>query len=260
MYTSKLSVSSILYHPPLYFYDQLDLFISEGYEIYIYDNTPNSEIKNNSYYGKKGVNIYGNGENVGIAFALNVICQQAYTDGFSHLLFLDQDTILSRKTIEYISNFYGNFISGKLSNYAVVCFSGEVSNFSGVSDVKFAINSGSLFDLKILKMNAWHNKKYFVDLVDYEYCIRARENNFRIGKVFNVIDFDHRSGQPDDEISFLGKSLLVRKYSTTRIVDCYSSCLKLSLYCIKNLLFKDLMFLFKSFIHYSFAQIVSRIK
>jgi hypothetical protein len=48
---------------------------------------------------------------------------------------------------------------------------------------KLLISSGSLFNLNILKKINWNNVKYFVDGVDYEFCLRANKMGYLLQRI-----------------------------------------------------------------------------
>jgi rhamnosyltransferase len=124
--------------------------------------------------------------------------------------------------------------------------------------VRLAISSGSLFNLKVLQQIGWHNEKYFVDCVDYELCLRARRCGFKIGLIRNTPDFDHVTEQPDRTLNLLGKELLVRRYSATRIKDALGAYLKLILGGLFQNTPSDTWALTRSLGLYIFGQLAAR--
>ncbi|MBR7784688.1 hypothetical protein KDM89_21375, partial [Undibacterium sp. LFS511W] len=93
------------------------------------------------------------------------------------------------------------------SDYVGIAFKAESNKLVSpvfVEDVLVAISSGSMFFLENLKLIGWHNQTYFVDGVDYECCLRARQYGLKIGKCGDTPGFDHVSEQPDKVFAIFG--------------------------------------------------------
>ena len=86
-------------------------------------------------------------------------------------------------------------------------------------DVLMSINSGSLYFLENLNKLNWYNESYFVDCVDYEFCLNSNNHGFKIGECSNTPGFDHKSEQGDFEYMIFGKMRQIRKYSLNRVFD-----------------------------------------
>jgi len=56
------------------------------------------------------------------------------------------------------------------------------------------ITSGSLLNLKLTDTIGLHNEKLFIDLVDHELCLRAKDMGYRIVQVNNAL-MSHRLGK-----------------------------------------------------------------
>ena len=233
--------------------------VNLGFRIYIFDNSPfaakcSQVIKDNS-----GVDYLTAGKNVGIGYSLSTLCATAYAHGYPRLLFLDQDTGISEKTLEFIDAFSLSVQDKINQHYAAIVFNGSPADIHVIQEVRLAISSGSLFNLAALKHVGWHNEKYFVDCVDYEFCLRARRRGYKIGVVKNTPDFDHVSEQPDRSISILGKQVLVRRYSPRRMADAHSAYAKLILGGLFVNNASDTFVMIKSLVIYSANQLIARL-
>lgn len=252
------AIGLVLYHPEDSVLKRVDLMLELGYRVYVFDNSPFSTSYIWDIQNYRGVVYITAGKNVGIGLSLSMLCATAYADGYERLFFLDQDTGINRETLEFVSDFSKSLSLDSWRKYALLNFSSERGHGQIVKDVRFAISSGSLFHLEVLKQLGWHNEKYFVDCVDYEVCLRARRSGFRIGRVFDTIGFDHVTEQPDQEIQLFGKRLLVRRYSASRIIDALGAYVKL----IAGGLFRnspsDTLAIARSMGLYIFGQLISR--
>lgn len=233
--------------------------IQLGFRVYVFDNSPFCAQFSRVIQGNPNIDYLTAGKNVGMGYALSTLCATAYAHGYPRLLFLDQDTGISSQTLEFIDTFSQSLPVETQKGFAALVFNGHFAADNAVQEVRLAISSGSLFILSALKQIGWHNEKYFVDCVDYEFCLRARRCGFKIGLIKNTPDFDHVTEQPDQKLRLFGKQLLVRRYSITRIKDALSAYLKL----IFGGFFKnrpsDTCALTRSMALYVFGQLLSRI-
>jgi rhamnosyltransferase len=254
---SSYAIGLVLYYPDESLFKRVDQIVGLGFRLYVFDNSPfcpqySRDIEDNS-------NIYylTAGKNVGIGFSLSTLCATAYAHGYPRLLFLDQDTGISGQTLEYIDSFSQSMPTQIEKRYAAMVFSGSQLG-DPFQEVGLAISSGSLFNLSVLKQIGWHNEKYFVDCVDYEFCVRARRCGFKIGLIRNTPDFDHISEQPDQPLTLFGKKLLVRCYTAKRIKDALGAYLTIIVFGLFKNRPIDTYALIRSMAFYIFGQLAAR--
>jgi rhamnosyltransferase len=224
----SFAVGMVVYSPPVDMFPRLEMLSNEGFTIYIYDNSPEKPITRRCVRGLKNVKYSTSGKNVGLGIGLSTVCAEAYSDSFEAMLFFDQDTVFDLRTIEFIGNFLREAKSQLEMKYTAVVFAsgtplGCTDQTNPIEDVMLAISSGSLFFLENLRSIGWHSEEYFVDGVDYEFCLRSLISGFKIGRCINTPGFDHISGQPDVVVKVLGKMLPIRRYSRARIADAAKS-------------------------------------
>lgn len=262
--TQKMAVGFIVYKPELSFYERLNLINAAGIPFFIYDNSPEfgeTKCLADSYSLARYLS---SGKNAGLGVGLSDLCQVACKENFEVVLFFDQDTVFNLETISYIKNYLHKFKLDLEVNYSAIAFSGVQSNNSNsdenemVADVDLIINSGSLFFLKNIEKIGWHNKSYFVDGVDYEFCLRSHAAGFKTGKHLNTPFFDHETEQPDKIIKIFGKRLLIRKYSVSRMKDASSSYFRLIYSALSMGQIRFAILFSRSFLIYIFGQILAR--
>jgi len=261
----KIAIGFVIYGPEKSFYERLELIDKIGAPFYVYDNSPeivDAKVRIESLLHGRYLS---SGKNEGLGVGLSDLCQSAYQEDFDGLLFFDQDTRFNLKTISFIESFmYENF-TFFLRDYSAILFSGAQANTlknqndAPLVTVDFAINSGSLFILANLEKLGWHNKDYFVDGVDYEFCLRSHVAGFKIGKYLNTPCFDHESEQPDQVVTVFGKRLLIRKYSYTRIKDAIHSYIRLIFQALANGRCIFAIKIIRSFLIYIAGQVLSRL-
>ena len=135
-----------------------------------------------------------NDSNVGIAAALNQIVSYAFNNEYHYVLFLDQDTVVPNNLIiEYINgiSLYPNAIICPKVQYK----NGPQSALDGhhFANIDWCITSGSFLSIDLLKRIGKFDEKMFIDLVDLDYCIRAKRNGALIIQDNHVI-IDHELG------------------------------------------------------------------
>ena len=221
------AIGLVLYHPEESLLKRVDQMVELGFQVYVFDNSTFGAQYSRAIQNHPNISYLTAGKNVGIGYSLSTLCATAYAHGYQRLLYLDQDTGISRQTLEYIETFPQSMPSDTQQQYAALVFSGHLADDHSVQEVRLAISSGSLFNLSALQQIGWHNENYFVDCVDYEFCLRARRCGFKIGRIRNTPDFDHVTEQPDRSINIIGKQVLVRSYSASRITDALGAYIKL---------------------------------
>ena len=260
----NFAIGFVLYNPNPDFINRLDLLKECGYTVYIFDNSPEftkNNVSLNKIYNTKYLT---SGVNLGLGIGITSVCFNAFNDSYESLLFFDQDTIFSKKTLIDINRFFeiNKVIFGL---YGAIQFSNKLNknhkseNEFEIYRRKLLISSGCLFNLNNLHKLNWHNTNFFVDGVDYEFCLRASARNFLLGECINTQDFDHVSGQADSEYLLFGYKFLMRAYNSARIRDILVSYLKLICSSLSNLKFSYFIIFLRSFLQFSFFQLLVRI-
>lgn len=196
---------------------------------------------------------------MGLGYGLAAICAQAYYEDNLALIFFDQDTVFSLETLDFINNYHANHRDLENAYSVIAFFSAENKSIKSFQDVSVVINSGSLFFLRSLKEIGWHNHKYFVDGVDYEFCLRSKNNGFKIGRFAGVPGFDHSVEQADKKYKIFKKTYAFRAYPIVRIMDTLKANCKLILLSLFTLNFKYTAIFVKFFMAFMFAQLASRV-
>lgn len=263
----NVAVGIITYNPGSSVLQRLKETISSGYKVFLFDNSPDKSLIRDFAYsdlpGASQITYLTCGKNVGLGYGLAAICAHAYYSAFPTLLFFDQDTVYSDKTLAYISDYY-EANRNLADSYSAVTFNsknidGPRPQGSAVTDVRLAINSGSLYFLKNLKKMNWHSTRYFVDCVDYEFCMSSNRYHFKIGEHAYTPGFDHCSEQGDTRYKVFGKVLPMRPYPCSRIRDSYSASVRLIMKSIFTGNFAYTVILSSAIHKYLFVQFYVRI-
>lgn len=159
-------------------------YISEQNEVFIYDNASDNiaEIKN-KLLNLKNIFIKFNNENVGIAKAQNnIITELLNKKKYDFLFFLDQDSFISEQTLSKLVCDYKKC----KKEYSKIASISAVSEFANIDKnkkyelVSEAISSGMLIPVLALENIGLMRSDFFIDMVDYEWCWRARSKGWII--------------------------------------------------------------------------------
>jgi rhamnosyltransferase len=264
----KIAIGVVTYIPNVNLTLRLQRAIDYGFSVYVYDNSPEDELIRQFCQRFNGTDIryITCGKNVGLGFGISSVCAHAYYDSLPALVFFDQDTVFDNTTLDFIDDFY-HLNSRIASDYSAVWFNSKRYSDADVGDGKkfmfkdvlMAINSGSLFYLENLKKLNWMNERYFVDCVDYEFCLNSSNNHFKIGECSNTPGFDHDTEQADVKYFIFGKERKLRKYSAKRIVDTIRASTKLLFISIYTRNYAFTAAIFRSIVGYIFWQFMSRV-
>jgi len=138
--------------------------------------------------------------NLGIAHALNRGIEAALADGADYVLTVDQDTDLPP---EYVQRCLDTFAAANaVTRLGIVCVDAVNGRPSlptwyspeGLGLVPEAIQTGFLISRECLQETGLLDERLFIDCVDTEYCLRARDRGFRIA-VASGTDVRHALGR-----------------------------------------------------------------
>lgn len=146
--------------------------------------------------GYKNVKIIKSSKNKGIAYALNIITNNARELGYEWILTLDQDSVTQSGTIEEFDKYT------TLKDVAIICpyvIDKRRKNIKYDSknkeyeEIDFAITSGSLININIWDKIGKFDEWLFIGLVDNDYCERVNLLGYKILQINKVI-LDHELG------------------------------------------------------------------
>lgn len=256
------AVGFVTYHPGTSFFDRVDLLADLGVHVYVFDNSPVATNVSRLLAKQAGrVTYITAGDNAGLGVGLSVICATARAHAYNTLLFFDQDTRFTSATIRYVADFITQRASALYPSHAAVVFRSPQGNAIDheVKDVLLAISSGTLFFLCNLAQIGWHNRSYFVDGVDYEFCLRSRAKGYRIGACAGTPGFDHEFEQPDATRTVMGMRLRLRKYSAARTVDSLSAYFRLTAASLRRADLRAALAIMRSMAIFVLGQFLARL-
>lgn len=192
----------------------------------------------------KRVFVIKNTENKGIAAALNQIMEEAEKRDAGWVLTLDQDTVVYENLIEMYKTAVEEFCDKDDMPYdaeliaSFTClrkdrnFEEENRNGGKVdptskrkkksvkddglyTEVETCITSGNLLNVAAWRDVDGFDERFFIDMVDDEFCFRLREHGYSILRV-NEYGYLHELGGNLKKVKLLGKEKTIFVYGETR--------------------------------------------
>lgn len=195
----------VLYNPDVkLLLESIEVCLQIVDKIYLIDNSKKYNDLN-KIINKTKIDYVNLGKNKGIAYALNVGCRKAIQDGFSWVLTLDQDSIPPSNMISE----YFNFISRIDEKIGIIAPRINESNIEINKNFwlrEVVQTSGSFMNLDAYKEVNGFKDSFFIDGVDYEYCLRINTYNYKIFQLNNVV-LNHSVNDGTNAIKLLGTQI-----------------------------------------------------
>lgn len=150
------------------------------------------------------VTLIRNGQNMGIAAALNIGARYAIEHSYLWLATFDQD---SRVPPDYFRNILSGRDSVQLDTRLAILspifydesinkiWSGDNGKIlsGGYREIDVAITSGCVMSTKIFSDVGFFDETLFIDYVDYDFCLRCRARGYKIIQLCDVV-LNHNLG------------------------------------------------------------------
>lgn len=204
----KLAVIIVRYENNEEIFKNEIINLSQYIQVYVYDNSKESINFNNENY----IYYYHDKGNGGLAKAINHCVDGALKDGHEYAVYFDQDSTIDLEIIEKLFNSYKNlkskynnlFVLGPQptmangENYPIRVLKNIFENNFSASEI---ITSGMTFMLKDIKDIGCFDEDLFLDMVDFDICWRAVEND-KLVVVDKDIKMSHEVGMNTIKIPF----------------------------------------------------------
>ncbi|GBF48857.1 dTDP-rhamnosyl transferase rfbF [Leptospira ryugenii] len=205
----------VLYHTELEFLSMLKDLCLEKTHIILISNGISKELleklKTIQLKHKRQLHIHLNSDNIGLASAQNQGIEIAKTIGCKYILFLDDDSHLSKGAIDSLKSFLIEDPKCGIVGPDIVHTSGAKQSYwvkskffwqrrsftseeTSLREVNTIIASGSMIPIHIIQSCGLFEDRYFIDYIDIEYCLRVRKAGYRVSVVKNV-QLRHQLGE-----------------------------------------------------------------
>ena len=174
-------------------------------KVLVLNNSPNISLDN---FKRRNITIKTFKKNIGLSKALNIGVKYFIKNKkIKFISFFDQDSYINDdfnlRMISEINNFKKDNSNTNVSVFFPIIFNRVISSFSKNVHIfpfflikvqpllkiftnnrytfpSYAITSGSYIPLNIFKKIGLFNNNFFIDLIDIEWCLRARFKNFKV--------------------------------------------------------------------------------
>lgn len=188
--------------------------------------------------------------NEGIAKAINYAIDYCIKNGYEWLLTLDQDSICPNNLIQMYTNYLSNDTG--LVTCGINYNNKLIKNTDKPILINECIQSGALLNINAAKELGGMDESMFIDQVDFEYCYRLKNKNYKLIQI-NKVYIDHQLGElAIKKIGplkfYVGNHSALRKYYIARnTIYCHRKHpeWRSNWFCIKKicgLIFKTLLF------------------
>jgi len=205
----------ILYNPTAAVTKNIESYLQFLDVLYVIDNSenPDSDLEKEIKLLGSKIKYTAERKNVGIASALNLGARLAFESNYLWLLTMDQDSYFSGTLFFELWREY--IIQNKEAGLVAASYTSEYDrwqkNFSAqFNEIHFAVTSGNIISLQAWKKVGGYEDKLFIDEVDHDYCLKLRENGYKI-LISKEILMEHMIG----ELYQQGDSKLKRKEDFT---------------------------------------------
>lgn len=216
----RLSGVVVWYNPGIQEVNNIKSYLYELDKLFIVDNS----IENNKQLleildNNCNIEYISNGDNLGIAKALNIGCKNAIEQGYNWILTMDQDSEFEENIIEKYKANVEEMIKkdSSIAIYAPITqkIRGQKSGY-----INRIITSGNILNLNTYKAVDGFDNDLFIDEVDYDFCFKIIKEEYRIYQ-FSDILLKHKLGDSKN-VKILNKSVTamnhnyIRKYYIVR--------------------------------------------
>ena len=196
---SKTAIIIVTYEPNA---DQFKNYLLNNskcdVEIFIIDNSEsNGSIKFISQLGSDQIQVIQNYKNIGIAAAQNIGLRIILDNNYKYdcVIQLDQDSFIDQKTVNLLIDNYKSL--NKLHKVAAV---GPGQLNDEVKEVVNMKSSGMLIGVDAIKNIGFLDESLFIDLVDYDWCWRAKKMGYSLFLI--PCKFTHHLGSIHHALGF----------------------------------------------------------
>ena len=166
----------VIYNPDVSVARNIHTYINAVDHVYIVDN---SEMPDFSMPERRTSFSYvANGNNLGVAHALNQGAKMAIEDGYAWLLTMDQDSTPAENMIAVMIDRLNSMDTDMVGIVSPVY---NLQHKTATMDSEsWVLTSGNLLNLSAYRLCGDFEEKLFIDHIDHEYCLRLRKHGYHI--------------------------------------------------------------------------------
>lgn len=212
----------VTYHPDAEMLEHMSTVLAQVQGLVVVDNGSNDDELGPLHAARSalGFHLIENGENLGIAEALNQGVRWARSDGYPWVILFDQDSII---TDGFIGQMFGAWKSRPDRERVASIHPRYVDPTTGVElhvpraddgSPIFPMTSGALMPVWVFDKIGWFASEYFIDVVDWEYTFRIRAAGLLVADSSHA-KLSHSPGDPS-KIAILGCTVQHSQHNSMR--------------------------------------------
>ena len=211
-------------------------------KLIIFDNSSKNLDEIRSICSELNILLIESRINIGLASAYNFVLKN-HLNGFDFYITFDQDTFICDNLIRSMLSF---FELDKSIRIIAPSFEIKKNNLKKPYIFKDAvIQSATIFKSSLITEVGYFDDGFFIDSVDFEYCLKVRSRNFKIIQLNNFF-IDHQLGESKSFLNIRFNSHnKIRNYYIARnhIILSKRYFLKFPLFIVKKNIFFTIHFL-----------------
>ncbi|MGK5091843.1 glycosyltransferase family 2 protein [Deltaproteobacteria bacterium TL4] len=255
---SKLCAIVVSYHPDASLIENINALLAEVEEVIIVDNGSGGEAKTRISQLEQGrsLTVIQNESNLGIATALNQGVRYALSKNYDWIATFDQDSLITPGFFQKMRLAYQTCpFQQQVALITPIYFdpgtqaftkSRKCTGTTPYAEIIANMTSGTLIKKEIFQTVGFFKEDYFVDYVDYEFCLRVRKHGFRILQACGAV-LNHQRGHMTKH-QILSKPLLTSNHPPVRRY--YNARNRMLFY--KSYWKQEPIFLIRDFIDFSY--------
>lgn len=178
----------VLYNPQKADLLNIDTYIENLDVLYIVDNSTVKHAYAIDLEKKDRCEYIFNGQNLGIATALNIGAKKAIDAGYKWILTLDQDTCLNKEVFLAVNEYIEK---NDCSKIGIICPWHNTKLLDArpkeiVDHPLDVMTSGNFVNLDVYIKIGGYKEWLFIDGVDIEYCLNLKKNGYVISRINNI--------------------------------------------------------------------------
>lgn len=229
----KIDGVVVLYNPSKDVIKNIETYLKNLNKLYVVDNS-NIPNDNKKMFKDPKIEYISNDGNKGIANALNAGCKKAIEDKADWVLTMDQDSCFKEHALEKMITFLDELKKSKIMQEIIGIKYEQLAILSALqrtglnSDDKLeglafplvVMTSGNLISIDVYKKIGGFKDWFFIDAVDFDYCLNAQKNGYKIVQM-NTAELNHGLGriekkQIGHKQTYVTNHNAIRRYYITR--------------------------------------------
>lgn len=212
----------VTYHPNAEMLEHMSTVLAQVQGLVVVDNGSNDDELGPLRAARSalGFHLIENGENLGIAEALNQGVRWARSDGYPWVILFDQDSII---TDGFVGRMFGAWKSHPDRERVASIHPRYADPKTGVElhvpraddgSPIFPMTSGTLMPAWVFDKIGWFASEYFIDVVDWEYSFRIRAAGLLVADSSHA-KLLHTAGHPSSA-TILGRTVQYSQHNAIR--------------------------------------------